>query len=87
VVEAFSARFDGKPGWRQAAGTHPPEAHALTLSSDLARRELGWRPRLDLPDALSWTADWYRAHRAGADMPAICEDQIRRYGDLMKSMP
>jgi CDP-glucose 4,6-dehydratase len=82
VVEQFSARFDGRPGWTQAAGPHAPEAQALTLSSDLSREELGWHGCLDIANSLAWTADWYRALAAGRDMLAFSRDQIRRYQEL-----
>ena len=45
VVDAFSVRFAGKPGWERDVAVHPPEAHALTLSSALAERSLGLAPR------------------------------------------
>jgi CDP-glucose 4,6-dehydratase len=79
VVDAFSARFRGKPGWVRDAATHPPEARALTLSSQLAERALGWRPSLDLAESVSWTADWYRSYAAGANMPAFSREQITQY--------
>jgi CDP-glucose 4,6-dehydratase len=82
VVETFSARFSGRPGWRRDAGTHPKEAGALTLSSALAQGSLGWRPRLTVGEALAWTADWYRAHAAGEDMTRYSEAQIERYQSL-----
>ena len=82
VVEAFSAGFSGKPGWRRDAGVHPKEAGALTLSSDLARRSLGWYPRLDVRESLAWTADWYRAHAAGEDMVKYSTKQIAQYQSL-----
>jgi len=65
VVERFSARFAGEPGWVSESAPVAAEAAFLTLGSDLARRELGWHPRLSLETALQWTADWYRAHRDG----------------------
>jgi CDP-glucose 4,6-dehydratase len=79
VVEAFSARFGGKPGWQPDRSAHPSEARALTLSSMLAERTLGWRPRLDIDRALLWTADWYRARAAGEDMLEFSESQIAQY--------
>jgi CDP-glucose 4,6-dehydratase len=82
VVEAFSARFGGKPGWQPDRSAHPSEARALTLSSILAERTLGWRPRLDIDRALLWTADWYRAHAAGEDMLRFSEAQIAQYQSL-----
>jgi CDP-glucose 4,6-dehydratase len=82
VVDAFSARFGGKPGWQRDAGTHPQEAKALTLSSSLAQRSLDWRPALDVAASLAWTADWYRAHTAGEDMLTFSRAQISRYRTL-----
>ena len=87
LVDGFSAGFGGRPGWRRDGGVHPPEARALTLSSGLAAHALGWRPRLGIREALAWTADWYRAHRAGRDMLEITEGQIRRYCELMSETP
>jgi len=82
VVAAFSERFDGKPGWHRDGGVHPPEAQALTLSSALAERTLGWSPRLNIADTLSWTAEWYGAFAAGENMLAFTEDQLTRYRTL-----
>jgi CDP-glucose 4,6-dehydratase len=79
VVDAFSARFDGKPGWERDAGVHPAEAGALTLSSKLAERSLDWRPILGIEESLSWTADWYRAHAMGENMLTASQAQIARY--------
>ena len=79
VVDAFSARFAGKPGWRSDGSEHPREAGALTLSSALAKRSLGWRPKLTIEESLSWTADWYGAHLRGDDMLAFTQAQIAQY--------
>jgi len=82
VVDAFSARFGGKPGWERDAAAHPPEAHALTLSSGLAERALAWRPSLGIGESLAWTADWYRSYAAGEDMLRFSEAQILKYQRL-----
>ena len=79
VVDAFSARFSGKPGWRRDGSDHPVEAKALTLSSALAERALDWRPSLGIDEALSWTADWYRAHAAGENMLTFTTMQLGQY--------
>jgi CDP-glucose 4,6-dehydratase len=82
VVDAFSARFSGKPGWRRDLGVHPGEAAMLTLSSALAQSSLGWRARLDVHESLAWTADWYLAYAAGENMVKYSQAQIARYESL-----
>ena len=82
VVDGFSARFGGNPGWKQDPSDNPPEASALTLSSALAELSLGWRPRLEIGEALAWTADWYRAFAAKENMVSFSQTQIARYETL-----
>src|SRR5450755_2504730 len=85
VVDAFSARFAGKPGWERDGSSHPAEAGVLTLSSTLAERSLGWRPALSLKESLGWTADWYQAYAAGKNMLDFTEAQLATYQE--RSMP
>ncbi len=85
VVDAFSARFDGKPGWERDRAVHPAEACALTLSSQLAERSLEWRPMLSIEESLSWTADWYRAHTMGDNMLTVSQAQIAHYQEFHRS--
>jgi CDP-glucose 4,6-dehydratase len=87
VVDAFGARIAGRAGWARDPDPQPPEAQSLTLSSALARHSLGWHPRLDIEESLSWTADWYSAYSAGEDMLAFTESQIARYRAMMKRTP
>jgi CDP-glucose 4,6-dehydratase len=82
VVDAFSARFSGRPGWQRDAGVNPKEAAALTLSSALAQSSLQWHPRLGVGESLAWTADWYQAYAAGEDMLKFSEAQIVQYESL-----
>lgn len=79
VVDAFSARFAGKPGWQRDPAVHPEEARALTLSSTLAVQSLGWRSRLSIEEALGWTADWYRAFTRGQNMLEFSRAQLAQY--------
>ena len=83
VIDAFSARFAGKPGWQRDTAAHPAEAEFLTLSSELAASTLGWRPSLGIAESLAWTADWYQAYAAGEDMVWICQAQIAHYESLL----
>jgi CDP-glucose 4,6-dehydratase len=84
VVDALGTRFAGRPGWVSDSAPQPAEAQALTLSSTLAARTLGWRPRLDIHESLSWTADWYLAHSARENMATFSAAQLTRYRELMQ---
>lgn len=85
VVDRFSGRFAGRPGWQRDPGEHPAEARALTLTSALAARALGWQPVLGIEDALAWTAQWYRAHANGEDALAITRGQVALYCERLRS--
>ncbi len=83
VLEAFSAHFDGRPGWSAPDGPQLAEAAHLTLDSGRAEQALGWRSHLDAAAAIAWTARWYAAHQGGADARSFTLDQIDRYQSLM----
>ena len=82
VADALGEVLGVGSGWERAPGVPQPEAATLTLSSGLARRVLGWEPLLSTQETVNWTADWYKAHRAGRDMKAVTFDQIARYETL-----
>ena len=52
------------------------------LDSTLAHRTLGWSNRLQNRDAIEWTAAWYEALAAKADMRAVTLAQIETYQAL-----
>jgi CDP-glucose 4,6-dehydratase len=57
-------------------GPHPHEARYLKLDSSRARSRLGWRPPVELADALASIVAWYVAMSAGADMREVTVGQI-----------
>ena len=62
--------------WHRDANRHPYEAPRLTLDSNKAKAELGWRPRWNVAEAVDRTLEWHDAWRRGEDMRAICLQQI-----------
>ncbi len=83
VVAAFDKVWGGaEPGWDQTVDVDLVEAKALNLDASLAHRTIGWAPRLDLDDAVSWTAEWYKAIDGGADPKTQSMLQIARYEAL-----
>ncbi|HUA88445.1 MAG TPA: GDP-mannose 4,6-dehydratase [Steroidobacteraceae bacterium] len=58
---------------------NPPEAMRLELDSGAAERELGWRPRWDLDEALARVAAWQEAYARGEDMRGVSTAQIAAF--------
>ena len=59
-----------------------PEAQILRLDIAKAAQGLGWRPILNVDEAIALTADWHRARLADPDSIAeVTRGQIRRYKD------
>lgn len=59
-------------------GPQPHEAGLLALDSTAAR-ELGWRPRWSLAQALDATVSWHRTWLTGGDMNEFTRTQIAAY--------
>jgi len=77
AVEALGAR-----PWRHEPDPASLEAKSLGVDASLAKRMLGFESRLDAPQAVDWTMDWYRRQADGEDALALCRDQIDRYESL-----
>ncbi|MDR3417137.1 MAG: hypothetical protein P4L83_13210 [Nevskia sp.] len=82
IVDRLAASWGDGAAWHRSAGDHPHEAAALAIDAGKARSRLGWRPRLDLDQALDWTVGWHRAVLAGEDAATVCLAQIARYQAL-----
>ncbi len=65
--------------WALDGGEQPHEARLLRLNTDKARERLGWRPRVELEQALQWTIDWYRGFERGDDALALTQSQIEAF--------
>jgi CDP-glucose 4,6-dehydratase len=68
----------GQP-WRHEPDPDSLEAKSLAIDAGLARRTLGFESRLDAPEAVALTMDWYRRQAAGEDALALCRAQIEGY--------
>ena len=68
----------GQP-WRHEPDPQSLEAKALAIDAGLAKRALGFESRLDAPEAVALTMDWYRRQAAGEDALALCLEQIEGY--------
>ena len=69
--------------WRLDNSSSPHEAGFLKLDISKAKSKLGWKPTLELSDALEKIIDWHKAYLNQEDMQAICLEEIE---DYMKNM-
>ena len=78
IADLFVAAWGGEATWQLAdkAVDAPREASFLAVDVALARRELGWRPRWRVAEAVARTAAWYRDASKGIDAAALLDRDI-----------
>jgi len=79
IVQQLASMWGPDAHWKVAEGTHPHEASRLKLDISKARSRLGWRPKLNLEQALQLTLVWARQRQAGSDMHHFTLAQIVAY--------
>lgn len=70
----FSLELDKTP--------QPKEAALLALSIEKAKKQLNWRPKLKLDEAISWTGSWYKDLSDGRSAKELTIQQINEYFNL-----
>lgn len=65
----FKIQFDGGPH----------EAGFLKLNCDKLKKVYGWKPVLNVHDAIDLSVEWYRAWSNGEDMDDVTQKQIIEY--------
>lgn len=79
IVEKLAAAWGPQARWTLDGNVHPHEAGMLMLDSTRANEKLGWKPVWALGQTLSRIAAWHQACAAGADMRAVCLEEIAAY--------
>jgi CDP-glucose 4,6-dehydratase len=79
VADRIVALWGGDARWERSGEVGPHEAGLLALDASKARARLGWRPRLQLDEALAWTVDWHRRYQRGEDARALVLEQVQAY--------
>ena len=84
VVELLGEHWGQSKPWVRDPGQHLHEEADLRLNSQLSNRELRWRGKLGINEALAWTAQWYKGHFQGESARRQCIEQIDRYLNLQR---
>jgi CDP-glucose 4,6-dehydratase len=79
ILEKIASAWGSPAAWEIDEGEHPHEAEMLQLDCSKAAQQLGWRPVLRLPEALSMTIEWYRHFLTGKNAREKCLEQILAY--------
>jgi len=79
ICDAVTRRWPGDLSWEVEAGNHPPEARLLQLDSSKADKDLGWRPRLGLEEAIDWTVEGYVSAADAGALRRVLEKQLDTY--------
>ncbi len=82
IAKLAYQELGGVESWvLQKADQSLPEANLLWLDSSKAIDELGWRPRLNVREAVRWTIKWEKEFQSRGVVWAI-DNQIAEYLDL-----
>ncbi|MDQ4121009.1 MAG: CDP-glucose 4,6-dehydratase [Acidobacteriota bacterium] len=79
VLEEIKRIWSAPVNWEIAEGNQPHEANLLKLDSTKAKTLLGWRPKLNLSEALEMTVEWYNGFKENADLIELTQQQIEFY--------
>lgn len=58
------------------------ESKYLNINISKASKELGWRPKLSLHQAIDFTCDWYKSYFADENLIIKTSDQIKQFSDI-----
>jgi len=82
IADQMAAHWSDGAAWEPSPSRQPPETAYLKLDAGKAMQRLLWRPHTDLPTALKWTAQWYKAWHRGENVRRISRDQIDEFLQL-----
>lgn len=79
VAERIVARFGKGSIAMESGDVRHHEAQLLQLNCDKAQQLLGWRPRWNVEQTLTATADWYKVVLDGAEPSAVTRKHIQNF--------
>jgi len=79
LVEMFAKNWKGARWESVKEENAPKESGILKLDSGKVRKIFGWAPKWNTSDAVSKTAEWYKAYADGKDMETVTKKQIKEY--------
>jgi len=84
VADVFAASWGAPAPIEMPDVSSAHEAELLMVDSAKLRTRLGWRPAYDIDETIAQTVAWYRAWSEGANIAALCEDELARYESVVR---
>lgn len=81
LVESFKRAWREGFDFKIQSDGGPHEAGFLKLNCDKLKKVYGWKPVLNVHDAIDLSVEWYKAWSKGEDMDAVTKKQILEYLD------
>lgn len=81
VCDKVTALWGEGASWAIDKTANPHEASLLLLDASKSEKQLGWRNKLGVDDALDWTLQWVKQAKNG-DAREACNEQIEKYAKL-----
>lgn len=79
LVKTLGALWGEPDFYDIQSGTAPHETSTLRLDSARAKKDIGWRPKWNVDQAITATVEWYKAYQRQEDMRNVTLDQIKAY--------
>ena len=79
ILEKIKQIWNEPVNWKIDDAPQPHEARLLKLDSTKAKHELEWLPKLNLDEAVSLTAEWYRGFKDKKNLAELTREQISLY--------
>lgn len=82
VIELLISEWGNPAVWLQDVALHPHEAHTLKLDISKAIKNLDWKPKWSLEEAIKKIVQWQNAYQGKKDMKAFSLEQIQSYNKI-----
>lgn len=79
LVDLFCKKSTKKIKWIDKADNGPHEAKLLKLNNSLIKEKFGYKPKLNIEEAMQFTVEWYESYINNLDMEEITKNQIERF--------
>lgn len=79
LVEIFCRKWGSGAKWQEQRNTGPHEANFLKLDCSKIKRNLGWKPKWEVEEAILQTVIWYKAYMGKENIEKIMDEQIKNF--------